>query len=116
MAIDLTDVSDIIVEFGSPYTVTRAGAVEFDTIPGQPTQGTPSTFVVTAVVQPVSGRDLQRLPEGVRAESARAVFTRTALVLTPPDTLAAEGLTWQVESDEPWAAGGFYKYIVRKVG
>lgn len=118
MAEDLTDVGDVISEFlTGTYTVTRPGAVEFDTTPGKPTEGAASTFTISAAVQPVSGRDLQRLPEGFRAESARTLYTQGTLRMEPaPDIVAIEGASWQVEAIEPWAAGGFSKCIVRKVG
>lgn len=111
------DMSDVIYMFGSTYTVTRAGAVEFDTAPGQPTLGASSTLSILAVIEPPSGTDLRRMPEGLRTEETRIVWTTTELQTLPvPDTLAAEGLTWQVETVEPWdTLGSYFRYVVRKV-
>jgi hypothetical protein len=114
---DLTDVGGIIQDFGSTYTVTRAGAVDFDSDPGRPIAAAPTTFDIIALVQPVKNRDLERLPEGLRTEMVRVVFTEATMLLEPqPDQLAAEGQVWQVGTVEPWGAGGFYKVLVKKVG
>jgi hypothetical protein len=114
---DLTDVGAGLEDFAEAYVVTRAGAVEFDTEPGRPTLGAPSTVNITAVVWPPTTRDLQRMPEGLRTDETRVGVTRTALVKLPaPDLLALEGGTWQVETVEPWTAGGYYRFVARKVG
>ena len=113
---DFSDAALMIEEFAAPYTVTRAGTVEYDSDPGRPTASAPTTVSITASVQPVAGKDLQRLPEGTRTEEARTLYTRTQLLDDPePDTVALEGATWQVESAEPWM-GAFWKCVVRKVG
>jgi hypothetical protein len=114
---DLTDLGAVLEDFASPYTVTRPGALDFDTTPGQAAEGSPSTLNITGVLQPVSGRDLQRLPEGFRTDTALVLYTETALqVLPAPDLVAAQGATWQAETVETWGTGGFYKVILRKVG
>lgn len=114
---DLSDIGGIIEDFAAPYTVSRAGAIDFTTTPGFPLAGTPTAIPITAVVQPVRNKDLQRLPEGLRTDQLRAVFTETQLQTEPqPDTIVIDGLSWQVESVEPWESGGFWKAIVRKVG
>lgn len=114
---DLTDVGPVLEDFAASYTVTRPGAVDWNSLPGQPVLGTPTTIAITGVLLPVSNKDLQRLPEGFRVDGVRSFYTETPLQLAPqPDLVSAEGLTWQVEALEPWAAGGFYKALLRKVG
>lgn len=60
------------------YTVTRrAGAGT--TTNGHYTLPSSSTFSIDASVQPVTGRALKDLPEGMRADDVKLVFTGTEL-------------------------------------
>lgn len=94
------------------YTVTRT-AVGTRTN-GRYTPGATSTFDITASVQPVTGRDLQSLPEGQRAEETRIVYTttelRTRTATVDPDSISIDSETWAVVKVERWQAFGNTHY------
>lgn len=101
------------------YTVTRAGG------PGSYVDGvfvpaSTSSTSVLAMVAPLDGRELLRLPEGLRSKELKQVFTIAALRVSAaeerPDVVSIDGDSWQVERVERWAElGNFYRSIVSKV-
>lgn len=92
------------------YTVTRTEAGEYDEH-GRYTDGDMSTFSLVADVQPVEGRELKDLPEGLRAEETLVVYCATELralkaavpdASSPdipgnvPDLIEIDGEQWRV--------------------
>ena len=86
----------------------------------------PTTVVVSAKasVQPTSGRDLQRLPEGKGTQDLISVWTLAELLLGDvgsgilPDLILYQGSTYEVEHVEPWTnhlGVTYYFGIARKV-
>lgn len=59
------------------YVVTREG--EGDYVLGRWEPGAETTFSIQASIQPLSGNELQDLPEGVRTEETRILWTTTQL-------------------------------------
>lgn len=117
----IMDLSPTVLDLASgTYTVTRysgAGGYGSDGIFAAPAT---STFTIEASVQPVRGRELQRLPEGLRSEEVRAIFTPTALRCAAPgqlpDRISIGGESWQVEVVEDWSdLGNYYRAVARKV-
>jgi hypothetical protein len=110
------DLSDAVLEFATPYTVTRRTAGSF--VNGRHQPGGTTTFEVKAAVMPLTGRDLMRLPEGMRTSEALAVYTTTRLQMSgQPDTIAIGDATYEVQEMEDWMQlGGFYRFTVAKVG
>lgn len=98
------------------YTVTRRAADTYDAN-GVRVLGATSTFAVVACVQPVLGRELQRLPEARRTREAKALWTQTALQAQPvADRVTIDGEAYEVDSVQRWAdSGDYYKAIVLKV-
>lgn len=80
------------------YTVTRT--VRGTTTNGRYTPGATSTLSIVADVQHVSGNALRDLPEGMRSEETRIVYTTTALIAqtlaNDPDVIAIDGDNWRV--------------------
>jgi hypothetical protein len=121
------NISSLIASFATgTYTVTRRtrGTVSY----GKIADGTTSTFTITASVSPAAGRDLQKLPEGMIANSAFAVITTTQLYTSnqagadveggyQPDSISIEGVSHLVEHVERWqdsSSGDVgYRCIVR---
>lgn len=114
------DLSSVIESFASTYTVTRSSASAYGA-DGRLDAGTTSTLTVRAVVQPVTGRDLKRLPEGLRTDDVRQVFTATELKTQgagqDPDSIAIGGEDYEVQTVERWAdLGGYWRAIVMRKG
>lgn len=106
---------------GGPVTVTRRAAPTTDGH-GRALQGATSTHSITANVQPATGRDLLRLPEGQRTREHIAIWTdgdlRTANehAGTPADVVTWKGRTYEVQLIEPWSdLGGYVKAVAAKV-
>lgn len=80
---------------------------------------TPATVVnilVTAVVEPISPRDLQRLPEGSRIQDATSLWTDTELFTQglgqAPDVFQVDGDLYQVQSVQAWGTMGNYWKVI----
>lgn len=89
---------------------------------GRATTPTVASTPGLASVQPASGRDLQRLPEGERSGEVLAVWTtlelRTADAATGvlADRLAFRGRVFEVVHVDAWQeAGGYVKALVMAV-
>jgi hypothetical protein len=86
------------------YTVTRTAADTYTN--GVKVAGATSNVSIVASVQPLSGRDLQVLPEGQRADETLVLYTATQLFTrTPsqaPDSISIDGSTYEVFKVETW--------------
>ncbi len=114
------DLSSVLESFATgSYTVTRQSPSSYGA-DGRLVAATPSYFEIRASVQPVSGRDLQRLPEGLRTSEIIAVFTATELRTQgpsqDPDLIEIDGDTYEVQKVERWATlGAYYRALALKV-
>lgn len=109
--------SDVISTFATgTYTVTRRAASTYSN--GVRVAGSTSTLSITASVQPVTGRELERLPEGMRTTEVVKLYTTTALRTADsgdPDHISIDGETYEVQLVERWTAKGYYKIMALKV-
>ena len=105
--------ADVIDCFASDtYTVTRT--VEATYTLGRKVAGSTSTLSVIASIQPVTGYDLENLPEGQHSENVRHVYTTTELKARQdgfaPDKFAIDSETWEVWRLERWEDGAETHY------
>src|SRR5258707_270463 len=113
------DLSQVINDLASGnYTVTRSLPATYG-VDGRVIAGNTSTFQVNASVQPIDGRDLLRLPEGLRTLELLYVFTsvelRTQGNAQDPDTIQIDGNKYQVQESSRWvASGNVFRAIVAK--
>lgn len=104
---------------GQPLTVTRRGAGVVTN--GIVAEGPSSTLPIVAGVQPASGRDLQRLPEGRRSTATLVLYTVTPLLVgnagaaNEADVVTIDGEEWEVQHVEHWRRSGYYRVIVQAV-
>lgn len=83
----------------------------------------PTTLSIEAAIQPASGRQLQRLPEGKRNSESIGIWTTTALRTADvaagveADVVTYKGAQYQVENVRDWMdSGGFYECVALRVG
>jgi hypothetical protein len=90
--------------FLSTLTVTRTAAGQF--IDGDWIDGSTSTITVPASVQPMTEREIRRLPEAIRTTASLKVYSDSQLrpadehAGTKGDTFAWDGYTWVVVGSE----------------
>lgn len=111
----ITDVSSEIVALANAsITVTRP-VVGYDSH-GKRAELAPETVATATpvVIQPASGRDLQRLDEGTRERVSWSVWS--TVELKNGDRFDFGGETHEIGHVDPWSAGGFWKAISLRVG
>lgn len=114
------DLSSTVTAFVTgTYSVTRAGVGSYVDGVFFPDPA-PTTVQVSAGAFPLSGRELLRLPEGLRTKELRQVFTvvelRNNAPGVRPDVISIDGELWQVETVEDYSASGnFFRSVVSKV-
>lgn len=121
--VSLFDLSaEVLALSGNTVTITRFNAQAFDSNGRLNASTTSSTFSLTASIQPLSGRDVQRLPEGLRDRRGHSIWHTTELrpadaaAGTPGDRFTYDGRTFEVISSERWAdLGNFFKSIALQV-
>lgn len=108
--------ADAIARFATPHTVKRAGGAF---VSGRWQAGAAEEIGIDASVQPATAKELERLPEGQRTRETLAVYTTTELRIAAPgqaaDRLEHDGVTYEVQSVEPWGVGGYFKALAAKV-
>lgn len=114
------NLASVIASLGTgTYTVTRTAAATWAS--GRATAGATSPITIDAVILPVTGKKLERLPEGMRNNDVIAIWTSTLLRTSEgadsafPDLVTYGGKSYQVEVVEAWAeSGSYYKYLAMK--
>jgi hypothetical protein len=111
------DLSDVVLDFADTLTVTRAARVTYSSA-GDPVSASTSTLTVQATWQPATGRDLRRVPEGLRTEEGVVLFSTSLLRAGggtyEPDVVTIEAESYQVATVERW--GSYWRAVAVKVG
>lgn len=116
----IDDMSDVIAELSSgTYTVNRYGPAAF--VGGRAQTPASSQFTIVASVQPVRGRELERLSELYRTTELLACFTATRLRTVSEegetDEVVVDDVPYAVQSVEDWSKlGSFWKAIIVRTG
>jgi hypothetical protein len=110
--------ADVIDNFATgSYVVRRSGAVTW--VHGVATPAVGSSFNITALVTPLGGKELMRLPEGDRDKERLVVITKTELRSVgtggKPDVVEIGSASYEVSSVEAWSMFGFWKATVTRV-
>lgn len=101
----LPDLSSIVAAFATgTYTVTRPAATTYTL--GRVNTPSTSSFSFTGSIQPTTGKDLKRLPEGMQTLEVITIFT--PVELKNLDQLTFDGQPWQVQSVEKYDTLGAY--------
>jgi hypothetical protein len=115
------DLADVVEALASGcYVVTRSAATP--RVNGRRMAPVTVSFEIIASVQPASGREMDRLPEGLRSRETMNVFTRTELRSAHPspgteaDRIAIDGAVFEVTSVRRWnRLANFYNATVVRV-
>jgi hypothetical protein len=120
----LFDLSGVVESFSLPdgLQITRRGVPTF-TQGLMTATGSAQTFTASpAFVHPTSGREVMGLPEGLRSRETITVYSAQALrgALEPGgtqgDLVAYNGVTYEVQTAQPWAdLGTYYRALATKV-
>lgn len=118
----LADAIDAFVT--GTYTVTRQDQSDYLNFSGILTQfGSAGTFTIDAAIVPVTGSDLQNLPEGYQQNDVKKLFTKTQLVTGGGkvsgtkqigDTVSIDSENWAVIDVQVWDYSGdvFYRCML----
>lgn len=110
------NLASTVLSFASTYTVVRQDKGVYDAN-GKFVPAPTTTISVLASVQPLRGKDLQNLPEGLRNEDLLKVYTTTELRVAgdyAPDAIMVDGQAYEVQTVERWGEFGYWKAIARK--
>jgi hypothetical protein len=105
-----------------PSGTGALGVVQDNTVSWQFGGQIQQTFTAFGSLQPLSGAELDRLPEGYRTKETRAFWTNSLLRTSGPDGTAtaegeadvvtAEGFSWQVSPMSAWENLGLYRKVL----
>jgi hypothetical protein len=105
-----------------PLTVYRKAAGSI--VDGVWRRGAESDFTIQGVIQPLTNKDLELLPEGERVPNQRKLYTTSTLLSADPDTaqepdqVLYNGQRWQVQGDQyydPITGGDLWHHRYRLV-
>jgi hypothetical protein len=113
----------VVSSLSGGVVVTVARRATGSLAQGRYTPASPTTFTIPdAVVSPATGRDLLRLPEGVRTREVLAILSTVELrtanehAATPADVVTYKGRAYEVQTVEDWTDnGGFWRALAAKV-
>ena len=113
-ASSLFDLSGVIEDFATgTYTVSRPSATTYD-VNGRVAAPTFALSTFLGCVQPTTGADLKRLPEGLQTEEIKTVWGPFQFLVR--DILSIDGETWEAQRVERWAElGAYWRAFVSKV-
>lgn len=105
--------------FRSIYTVKRKNGGGYTD--GIWQEATEHSFVISASLQPVSGPEMESLPEGRRESQVIKIYTSSKLQTVTdanPDVLEASGMRFEIVSVAPYQSNvlNHYKCIAVKIG
>lgn len=93
-------------------TLLRKGTATFNTS-GEPVPGANTTSTIRAVRQPMSGRQLMDLPEGLRSEAKWLLWTRSEVRID--DAVSFGSVDCRVVYLWPREEGGFYRAAMSEI-
>ena len=110
----MSDVAEAIDAEAVPVTFQAPATATYDTKGNAVPGAAPAPVSGMAAVQPASGRLLQDLPEGLRAEVSMVGWSRTMVAVKWE--VGYGGETYRVVHTWPRPADGFTKFAMKRVG
>lgn len=107
------DVALAIDAESEPVTWTSVSAGTYDAR-GNGIPGAQTDTQTRAAIQPITGRELQDLPEGVRAQVSMVGWTRASVAVD--DEIVYRGDTYRVFAAKPRPMDGFTRIALGRIG
>lgn len=73
---------------------------------------------IAGVIEPVTGRDLKDMPEGIRSEAVALLFVKVSAVngIAVNDRVTADAVSYRVIHIDEWTRyGGFHECVLGKI-
>ena len=105
---------------GTTHTITRHVASSYDAT-GDYVEGAATTLAVVGSLQPLTGKQIEQLPEGMRDRASAMLFSATSLQSSRTgntgDRVPFGGDTYEVLGVVNWATpvGGHFAYALERV-
>lgn len=109
----MSDVASAIDAEAVPVVFQPPAGATYDSQGNAVFGGVPASVSGMAAIQPVSGRMLQDLPEGLRSEVSMVGWSRTSVALKWEVVYGGE--TYRVVHVWPRPADGFTKFAMKRV-
>lgn len=110
----IDDIGEMIDDFA--VTVTRRRFAQGALVSGRFVKGAPTDAPYSCAVVPAPARELLKLPEGMRTQDVKCVYSRTILQTEPADEITHNGIVYEVFKSEDWNDQGlfFVSFMVKK--
>jgi hypothetical protein len=102
------DLSWLVDEFSSTTITLNRPTEGYDSNGLRTTSSVTTTF--NASVQPITGLDLQRMPQGFQDKYLVSVWSKTQLFLR--DQLVINGDKFEVQHTDDWQGNGTYHKVI----
>lgn len=116
----MKDLACAILECAVPVTVTRY--LKGARVKGRSEAPIPTTFTANLSVQPLNQKELQRLPEGDRAQGRVKAYgvdelkTIGTSECRVADEFEYKGIHYQIDRVDDWEdLGGYYRYEAMRI-
>ena len=117
------DLSSVVTSLASHVSLAVKRAAAGTYVNGRYVEGAPAALTIVASVQPLSGEDLQELPEAERTSDAIEIFSVVELFATNlatnklGDLVTYQGRDYRVTNAENWNSNGSYwRSLATRIG
>jgi len=111
----LEEVAIAIDLLKQPATIERAAGGSY--VSGTWVGAYDASASISGVLEPVTGRDLKDMPEGIRSEASALFFVNiTDGSIAENDRVTADAVPYRVLQVAPWSRyGGFHECVLGKI-
>lgn len=114
------DASDCIDLASVPVTIIRH--LRSARVKGRSPDPVTKKILAETSIQPMTGKDLERLPEGMKTTGTKKIYSTVELMTVKtsecrvPDRVLYKSETYQIEESDDWQdLGGYFKYVATRV-
>jgi len=97
-------------------SIIRLTGGSIDRATGRPTDKVETPGTLCGSIQPITGEDLNKLPDGYRTSDLKVIFTHEPL--EEDDKIIYNERTFRVEHEDEWDPGSstipHYRYVIKR--